>query len=186
MRIGFDFDGVLSVTPFGRFAVHAPKPVPPLPEGYERLYDAPVDENPLRIAVEYARYAWRRSAHDASVVLRELSAQHELYIVTGRSWIGERIVRGWLRRHGIEERITDVRMSPPGLRPPQHKLAIAKMLGIDAHIDDDPRTAYHLAQNGVARVYLYDHAGAHGDAPLPAGLTLVRSLRDFADRIVPT
>ena len=72
-------------------------------------------------------------------------------------------------------------MAPEGLRPAQHKLATARMLGIDAHIDDDPRTAYHLASNGVSRVFLLDHAGAHGDAPLPARLTLVRSLREFAD-----
>jgi hypothetical protein len=54
------------------------------------------------------------------------------------------------------------------------------MFEIDAHIDDDPRTAYHLASNGVERVFLYDHAGAHGNVPLPAHLTLVRSLREFA------
>jgi hypothetical protein len=74
-------------------------------------------------------------------------------------------------------------MAPAGLRPAQHKLATARLLGIDAHIDDDPRTAFHLARNGVARVYLYDHAGAHGDAPLPPNLTLVRSLREFADAV---
>ena len=58
------------------------------------------------------------------------------------------------------------------------------MLGIDAHIDDDPRTAYHLADNGVERVFLYDHAGAHGDAPPPQHLTLVRSLAEFADALL--
>ena len=183
MRIGFDFDGVLSVTPFGRLAVHAPTPVDPLPDGYERVYDAPADVNPLRLAVEYARFAWRPTARDAAPVLRELSASHELYIVTGRSRTGERIVRGWLRRNKLEGCVADVRMAPPGLRPPQHKLAIAKILGVDAHIDDDPRTAYHLAQNGVERVYLLDHANAHGDTALTPRLAIVRSLRDFADRI---
>jgi hypothetical protein len=183
MRIGFDFDGVLSVTPFGRLAVHAPTPVDPLPDGYEKLYDAPVRSNPLRVAVEYARFAWRSPAKAAAPVLRTLSQQHELYIVTGRSRVGESIVRRWIRRQGVESAIVDVRMAPPGLRPPQHKLATAKMLRLDAHIDDDPRTAYHLAQNGVERVYLLDHAGAHGDAPLPAGLTLVRTLTEFAERI---
>jgi len=183
MRIGFDFDGVLSVTPFGRLAVHAPTPVAPLPDRYETLYDAPVDANPLRLAIEYARFVWRPSARDAAPVLRELSASHEQYIVTGRSRAGERIVRAWLRRQKLEGCVADVRMAPPGLRPPQHKLAIAKMLGLDVHIDDDPRTAYHLAHNGVAHVYLLDHAGAHGDTPLPERLTLVRSLRDFAARI---
>ena len=183
MRIGFDFDGVLSVTPFGRLAVHAPSPVAPLPDGYEQLYDAPIGANPLRIGIEYLRFGWRSSAKDAAPVLRMLSAQHELYIVTGRSRIGAGIVQRWLRRHQIEGAIAGVRMAPPGLRPPQHKLATAKMLGLDAHIDDDPRTAYHLAANGVERVYLLDHAGAHGDAALPHGLVLVRSLTDFAERI---
>jgi hypothetical protein len=183
MRIGFDFDGVLSLTPFGRFAVHAPRPVPPLPADYEKLYDKPDPANPLRVGIEYLRFAWRTSAPEAREVLRELSAKHELHIVTGRSEVGIGLVQRWLRRHKLEDCVTSIRMSPPGIRPPQHKLAITKMLGIDAHIDDDPRTAYHLAREGVPRVYLLDHAGAHGDAPLPERLTLVRSLRDFAERL---
>jgi hypothetical protein len=185
MRIGFDFDGVLSLTPFGRFAVHAPRPVPPLPENYEERYAGRQGRRapPLRLAIEYVRFGWRLSAPGARDVLRELSAQHELHIVTGRSDIGITIVRGWLRRHGLESCVTSIRMAPRGIRPPQHKLAIAKMLGIDAHIDDDPRTAYHLASEGVPHVYLLDHAGAHGDAPLPERLTLVRSLREFAAAI---
>jgi hypothetical protein len=173
---------VLSQTPFGRFAVHAPKPVPDLPPDYEALYEQPRDTGPLRLLVENLRFAWRTSAPDAHGVLRDVSAANEVYIVTGRSWSGERIVRSWLKRHKLEGCITDVRMSPPGLRPPQHKLATGLMLGIDAHIDDDPRTAYHLANNGV-RTYLLDHANAHGDTPPPANLTLVRSLRDFAEAV---
>jgi hypothetical protein len=185
MRIGFDFDGVLSLTPFGRFAVHAPKPVPPLPVGYQQLYahERAGQALPLRIAIEYLRFGWRGAAPDAAAVLRELSAKHEIYIVTGRSDAGISIVRRWLRRHEIEPCVTDIRMAPPGLRPAQHKLATAKMLGLGAHIDDDPRTAYHLAREGVPRVYLLDHAGARGDPPLPERLTLVRSLREFADAI---
>ena len=190
MRIAFDFDGVLALTPFGRLAVHAPKPVAPMPPNFEQLYDAPAAGNPLRSGIEYLRFGWRRTAPDAAAVLRELSVGHELHIVTGRSRAGIAIVRGWVRRHGLDRCIKDVHMAPPGLRPPQHKLAIAQMLGIDAHIDDDPRTAYHLARSGVGRVYLLDHAGAHGDAPsqtrrgeLPERLVLVRSLREFAAEV---
>ena len=79
--------------------------------------------------------------------------------------------------------VRGIHMAPPGLRPPQHKLAVAQMIGIDAHIDDDPRTAYHLAKYGVQHVYLLDHAGALAtdeDPLLPQGLVLVRSLREFA------
>ncbi len=183
MRIAFDFDGVLAPTPFGRLAVHAPSPVAPLPDDFMRLYEAPRSANPLRLGIEYLRFGWRRTAPEAVSVLRELSAHHELYIVTARSGAGISIVRRWVRRHGLGQSIKDVRMAPRGLRGQQHKLAIAQMLGIDAHIDDDPRTAYHLAQNGVRRVYLLDHAGAHGDAPLPERLVLVRSLREFAAEI---
>ena len=183
MRIGFDFDGVLCLTPFGRLAVHAPKPVPDLPPDYEELYGLPAPGGPLRLAVEYLRFGWRRMAPDAAAILRDLSGGNEIYIVTGRSVAGEQLLGRWLRRHGLADRIAGVRMAPPGLRPAQHKLATARMLGIDAHIDDDPRTAYHLAGHGVERVYLYDHAGAHGDAPLPPHLTLVRSLREFAEAV---
>ncbi len=183
MRIGFDFDGVLCLTPFGRLAVHAPSPVPDLPEGYTALYEQPRESGLLRLAIEYLRFAWRSNAPDAAKILREIAAAHEIYIVTGRSWAGEPLVRGWLRGHGLEDLVAGIRMAPPGLRAAQHKLATARMLGIDAHIDDDPRTAYHLANNGVAHVYLLDHAGAHGDAPPPPHLTLVRSLREFAEAL---
>lgn len=183
MRISFDFDGVLCLTPFGRLAVHAPSPVDPLPPDHERLYDAPPPGGALRLAVEYARFGWRRMAPDAATVLRGLADGNEIYIVTGRSAAGEPLLRRWLRKHGLHDRIAGIHMAPPGLRPPQHKLAIARRLGIGTHIDDDPRTAYHLASEGVPRVFLLDHAGAHGDAAPPARLTLVRSLREFADAL---
>lgn len=183
MRIAFDFDGVLCPTPFGRLAVHKPEPVPDLPPGYAALYDQPHPSNPLRLALEAARFAWRRSAPDAAAIVRELSRQHELYIVTGRSQSGEALLRWWIRRHDLQSCTTGIRMAPPGLRPAQHKLATAKLLGIDVHIDDDPRTAYHLANNGVEHVYLLDHANAHGAAAPPPHLTLVRSLRDFGDAV---
>jgi len=184
MRIAFDCDGVLSYTPFGRLAVHAPSTVPELPAGYEDLYRLPARGGRLRQAVEYLRFAWRPMMPEAASVVRALAARHELYVVTARTLAGERLLRRWLRRHGVEECFAGFRMAPPGLRGPQHKLATARMLGIDAHIDDDPRTAYHLANNGVERVFLYDHAGAHGDAPLPPHLTLVRSLTEFADALL--
>jgi hypothetical protein len=191
MRIGLDFDGVICATPFGRLAVHAPGEVPPLPDGYEHLYDAPANTNPLRFAIEYLRFAWRPPAEGAKAVLAGLAAEHDLYIVTGRSVTGLELVRRWLKRTGMAKSITDVRMAPRGLRPAQHKLATAKMLRLDAHIDDDPRTAFHLARNGLACVYLIDDLGASGSdlslassaRPIPENLVLVESLRDFADRV---
>jgi hypothetical protein len=183
MRIGFDFDGVLCLTPFGRLAVHKPSPVPDLPDDYAALYEQPRDPDPLRLAVEYLRFGWRMSAPDAPAILREIAGAHEIFIVTGRSTVGEPLLRRWLRGHGLDACIAGIRMAPPGLRPAQHKLATARLLGLEAHIDDDPRTAYHLAKNGIERVYLLDHAGAHGDAEPPPHLTLVRSLREFADAL---
>jgi hypothetical protein len=166
-------------------AVHAPTPVTDLPDAYERLYERKRRTSRLRLAVEYARFGWRRMSTDAAPVLNRLiDAGHECWIVTGRSEQGIALLHRWLRRSGLDERVAGVRMAPPGLRPPQHKLAIAKILGIDSHIDDDPRTAYHLAKNGVPHVYLLDRADAQDDTPLPAGLTVVRSLPEFADRIL--
>jgi len=184
MRIGFDCDGVLSMTPFGRMAVHAPSPVPDLPADYESLYRLPAPGGPARLAIEYLRFAWRPMAPGAADAVHALSGRHELYIVTGRSVAGEPLLRRWLRRHGLADCFAGLRMAPPGLRPAQHKLATARMLGIDAHIDDDPRTAYHLAEHGVERVFLFDHAGAHGDTPLPPHLALVRSLGEFAEALI--
>jgi hypothetical protein len=182
MRIGFDFDGVLCPTPFGRLAVHAPSPVEDLPPDYAALYDSRPPVNPLRLALEYLRFSWRGAAHDGGDVLRQLAASHELYIVTGRSRKGEALMDRWLAARGWRDCFSGVWMAPEGLRTPQHKLAVAKIVGIDAHIDDDPRTAYHLAKHGV-RTYLLDHAGAHGHLPLPGGCSLVRSLADFAAAI---
>lgn len=186
MKIGFDFDGVLCPTPFGRLAVHAPEPVDDLPADYESLYGAPSKTNPLRLFMEYIRFSWRGSDPHAAELLRDLCSRHELYVVTGRSRKGEALMERWLKARGWRDYIAGIWMAPPGLRPPQHKLAAAQMLGIDVHIDDDPRTAYHLAKHGV-RAFLLDHAGApanaHGDAPLPENLTLVSSLSDFAMKI---
>lgn len=183
MRIGFDFDGVLCNTPFGRFAVHAPDDVPELPRGYEALYEAPRPSGLLRLLLEHVRFAWRPAVAGAPEIVRELARRHELYVVTGRSVAGEPLLRDWLRGHGLDGAFAGIRMSPPGLRSAQHKLAAARMLALDAHIDDDPRTAYHLAHNGLARVFLFDHANARGDVPPPPGVTVVASLRAFADAL---
>ena len=178
MRISFDFDGVLCLTPFGRLATHAPAPVPPLPDGYERLYGRRPPLAALRLPLEYARFAWRRPAPDAAHVINVLCADHELHIVTGRSVAGMPLLRRWLRRQRLDGRFAGIHMAPPGLRPAQHKLATARMHAIDVHIDDDPRTAYHLAANGVPSVYLLLHEGAEAETPPPA-IRIVHSLKEF-------
>jgi hypothetical protein len=184
MRIGFDCDGVLCLTPFGRLAVHAPGGVPELPADYEALYAERAPGGALRAVIEQARFAWRSAAPDARDALQALrAAGHEAHIVTGRSAAGAGVLRRWLRRHGLDGLVADVHMAPPGLRPAQHKLASARMHGLEAHIDDDPRTAYYLAEHGVATVYLYDHSGAHGDESPPANVVLVRSLRGFVEAV---
>ncbi len=183
MRISFDFDGVLCVTPFGRMATHAPSPVAELPDGYEALYDAPPRRSLPRLGVEYLRFGWRRIAPDAAETLHALAEDHTLYIVTGRSAAGESLLQRWLRRHKLTDRVAGVRLAPSGLRPAQHKLAIARMLNIDAHIDDDPRTAFHLARNGVPRVYLLAHDGAALPDDAPSALTIVRTLDEFREAI---
>jgi hypothetical protein len=180
MRISFDFDGVLCLTPFGRLAVHAPDGVPELPPAYERLYDERQSTGPLRVAIEYLRFGWRRMADDAPRVLGELSPVHELHIVTGRSAAGAPVIQRWLRARGLEAFAARVHMAPSGLSPAQHKLAVAKMLSIDAHIDDDPRTAYYLAEHNVSRVYLLHHAGPLAGDERPPNLTLVHSLAEFS------
>ena len=185
MRISIDYDGVLCLTPFGRLAVHAPGGVPELPADYASRYAAPAPAHRWRLAVEWARFGWRRMAPDAADVLRGLADEHDLFIVTGRSVQGATLIERWLRKSRLAGR-AQLRMAPPGLRPAQHKLATARIAGIDSHIDDDPRTAYYLAEHGVLRVYLLDHAGAHGDLPLPPNASLVRSLREFADAVEAT
>ena len=74
-------------------------------------------------------------------------------------------------------------MAPVGLRPPQHKLAVAKMLAVDMHIDDDPRTAFYMARNGLRYVFLLDHAGALGGAELPANVHIIPALSNLPGQI---
>lgn len=186
MRIGFDFDGVLCLTPFGRFAVHPPEradDVPPLADGFERLYEGRGDPNMLRLALEYVRFAWRSAAPGAPEVLRRLAVEHDLYIVTGRSDNGRKLLDRWAERHRVAACFKGIWMAPPGLSSPQHKLAVAGMLGIDIHIDDDPRTAWYLASGGVPRVFLLDHANARGDAAPPPGVTVISTLDAFASAL---
>jgi phosphoglycolate phosphatase-like HAD superfamily hydrolase len=185
MRISFDLDGVLCVTPFGRLAVHAPDTlVTPLPDDFARFYESPPRNHVLRGMIEELRFGWRRPAHEAARTLHELrAAGHELLIVTGRSAQGEPLLRRWLRRHRLYDPIAEIRMAPVGLRPPQHKLAIAKMRAVDVHIDDDPRTVFYLARNGVPRIFLLDHAGALGGVALPSTTHAVRTLPEFATAI---
>jgi len=186
MRIGFDFDGVLCLTPFGRFAVHAPEAAEAIaepPPDAAQLYEAPASHGPLRLAFEWLRFAWRTPAPDARDVLLRLAAAHELHIVTGRSDAGRPIVERWLRREGLGACFTRVWMAPPGVSSPQHKLAVARIAGIDAHIDDDPRTAWYLARHGVKRVWLLDHADARGEAPLPPGVELLPALAALPEAI---
>lgn len=182
MRIGFDLDGVISATPFGRLAVHAPDDgIPELPANYRELYEAAASHGALRLAIEYLRFAWRRPSAEARELLAEMARDHEIFVVTGRSRAGQRLLGRWLRTHGFQPYVRSVHMAPPGLRPAQHKLATSRTLGLQAHIDDDPRTAYYLARHGVEHVYLYDHAGAHGDEPLPPRLVLLRRLNELAE-----
>src|SRR5207253_9581036 len=117
---------------------------------------------------------------ETTVMISVMSARHKDYIITGRSVAGEPLIRRWLRSHALDGCVSGIEMAPPVLRPSQHKLARALMLGIEAQIDDDPRTAYYLAEHGVPRVFLLDHAGVHGDAPVPPRLALVRTIGEFA------
>lgn len=185
MRISFDFDGVLCPTPFGRLAVHkAGKPVADLPPGYERLYEHAPPSGRGRLLVEYLRFGWRRVSPEAAPLLRDLiAAGHEVIIVTGRSVAGMAILESWLKREGLEDAV-DVHMAPPGLRPPQHKLAVARIHKVDVHIDDDPRTAWHLANNGVERVYLLAHAGVPVEGESPEGLVVVRGLGELREQVI--
>jgi hypothetical protein len=164
-------------------AVHAPQAVADLPPEYETLYEGRGTGGPLRLGIEYARFGWRRMSREAAPILRELTrAGDAVYIVTGRSAAGLRIVQSWLSREQLSEQV-QVRMAPPGLRPPQHKLAVARMLDLDVHIDDDPRTAYHLARNGVPRVFLLQHTSVEFNDPAPPGLVAVQSLGEFMQRL---
>ena len=92
-----------------------------LPPNYEALYRRPPERNALRLPIEYLRFGWRRMSPEAAGVLRDLSARHEVYIITGRSVAGEPLIRRWLRSHALEGCVSGIEMAPPGLRPSQQR-----------------------------------------------------------------
>ena len=90
MRIGFDFDGVLCLTPFGRLAVHAPSPVRRSAGG---LRDAVRPGALVESAASRDRVSALRLAPSADAPrprsCTDSRGAHEIYIVTGRSRAGE-------------------------------------------------------------------------------------------------
>ena len=61
----------------------------------------------LRLAAACARSA-------ATIAARAVARSTSCYIVTGRSVAGEPLLRRWLRRHGLADAFTGIRMAPRG------------------------------------------------------------------------
>lgn len=178
--VSFDLDGVLAVWPFGLNPgiSSRPKPVPPLPNGVDRLYDAPSSPSRLREAFEWVRFAWRRPDPEARAALEALSGRARIVITTGRSLSGRRALDAWLRRNGLADYIDAVYMSPKTLSTRQHKLATLRRIGARVHVDDDPTAIWYLAQNGVHLPVLREWPKT-ARTPTPAGVPRIRRLTEL-------
>ncbi len=175
-----DLDGVLCRPPLGlnlgigrRLEKRPPAESPPPLElrGVHRL---------VWLTVEWLRYAGRVSMPDAREGLAAIARHRKVILVSGRKELARPWVERWLRRYGLREYISDVRLNNTRLSTARFKLLVARQVGAREHCDDDGPTAIYLAQNGVPRVYLRDWFMNRG-LPYPPNVVVVRSLLEVAE-----
>lgn len=176
--ITVDMDGVLCEPPLGRnITAHgpiAPPEVLPPPSRMKRLlwYTEPV------------RYIGRRCMPGAERFLRELAADYRLILVTARGRAAAPWTRRWLRRSGLWPYLDGLAFRIDPQQPPYaYKAATVAQLRPAWHIEDDGRTAMHVAHKAGCPVVLLawpQNAGEyppeiHRVAGFPAALRLLRS-----------
>ncbi|MDA0302129.1 MAG: hypothetical protein O2822_06335 [Chloroflexi bacterium] len=172
-----DFDGVICRPPFGRnLGIHRTflEPAAPPPEAsvYPRWLNGPLD---------HLRFDLRAPMPGVRDTLRALRLVRRLAIVTGRrtppTW--------WLRWHRMEELVDQVVVNDTALKSPHFKLRALDLLGVDEHVDDDPRTAQLLAEASATRVFLCDWP-RNRDLPYHPRVERIRDLRALAERLAGT
>jgi uncharacterized HAD superfamily protein len=124
---------------------------------------------------EPLRYFGRRLMPGADAFLRELAPHFRLYLVTARGRPAARRTRAWLERNGLWRYLDGlVFREGPEMPPYQFKAGAIAALQPWWHIDDDGRTAMHVAQRSGRPVLLIAWPGNVG--AYPQGIVRVESL----------
>jgi len=139
MKIGFDFDGVVSHTPLRRILSFVGKPL-------GRAY---------RHIVSSVRPNWW-----AIQLIHELEAEgHEVVIITGTPKMFQPERSAWMERHGIGQLAVYYNPKSDFSTKQQiaHKVRTIGRLGVRVYVEDQPRVAKGIAQ--LAKVEVVLHVG---------------------------
>lgn len=165
MRIGIDFDEVVSATNERLFAgVTAALGREDIPYNHENLDWEDVlcltkTELQLVIRTISSRHSFHKSLpliKNCQTVLTRLKKQgHDLFIVSARPTWGLPYSAVWLREHGILPLITTITHRPrEASQWEEYKVTEARRLKLDIFIEDAPKTVIALAHAGIPTIII--------------------------------
>lgn len=180
--IGVDLDGVISSPLLGwNIAISRRTDLPSPPTSF--AHDWPRGPaRPLLWLANAARFFARVPTPDAREGLQLLAQRRSVVLITGRSHLARSLTERWLRRHGLEQYVAELRCNDTDLRTAHFKLRVLRERAITEHVDDDGATAMFLARSGLGRVYLRDWPRNRG-LPYPANVVRILSLSDLAQHL---
>jgi hypothetical protein len=181
----FDFDGVICNPPFGQNrllsrTLHDDE----LPEQIKRVDAKPTSfrgkgYRRLRNAVESLKYYGRVPLPHAKEGVAAVAAQRNLVIITGRSFLAERIVRNWLKRYEMSQYFLGVYANFTDLRTRKYKLLMLRGWNITEHADDDGGIICYLANRGIGSLYVRDWSTNTG-MPYPDNVVHFTDISEIA------
>jgi hypothetical protein len=132
---------------------------------------------------EAIRYFGRRRMPGADTFLRRLAPHCRLYLLTARGLPSARHTRGWLEHNGLWRFLDGlVFRVGPELPPYTFKAEAVAALQPVWHIDDDGRTAMHIASRSGRPVVLIGWPGNEGT--YPEGIVRVAGLAEGASYLL--
>jgi hypothetical protein len=160
VKIGFDFDGIISRTPLSRVFHFIGRS---LKEAYKRV---------IRTA---APNEW------AIRLIHELEAEgHTVYIITGRPKAVAKDTAFWLEKHGLGHLVKRSYHNPvqkySRKQQIEHKSRTIKRLGVKVYIEDYPWVAKGIAQKTGIEVVL------HVGRPVETAREVREAIRDVSGR----
>jgi len=184
----FDFDGVICRPPFGMNQVIGRKLLEDeLPEKVQLINGPATDfarKNYLKLRglVETVKYFGRKPMPMAREGLIEISKYRTPIIITGRSFLAQRIIEVWLAKYNMTQYFGGIYPNNTDLRTRKYKLHMLRQMNISEHADDDGEITYYLAKRGVPRLYLRVWP-RNVDLPYPDNVTRFQYLLEIAQNL---
>jgi hypothetical protein len=139
MRIGFDFDGVISRTPLSRAFHFIGRS---LEAGYRKVIQT---AKPNEWAIRFIKILEAKG--------------HTIYIITGRPTVVAKDTAGWLREHGLGHLVKRSYHNPvlkySWRQQIEHKSRTIKKLGMKVYVEDYPKVAKGIARDTGIEVVLH-------------------------------